>query len=442
MSRLLVCRHSRHQFFVSYTNVGFYTDCAGTFAINSPDDITKLNQCTTFDGNITVAATGVTNITLNGLKEVTGVMRVADSDAVLSMSSTTLESISTLTLYNLPNLSTLTLPTLANISKLEFQGLNSLKNCEIATGALTEDIKEISIINTALEEMDWLKWPIANALTIAANNNLTHFTFPYDKINAGSSYQLSVNQQLSDINFSQVTGIAGSLTVNGNRDRDLQFTNLESIDGYVRLDGPFSNISMPHLASINGALRAQSTVDILAFCNWLSVQDRLFGHYDCTANSTNPAPVVTSSVSKIPSNTAGATPSVATGDASSSNKQDISTGAIIGIAMGMVVLISVILTSLALLFFRRRAQKKKALQAQPAQSEDKKTHSSSTLGEELDASGIRYELGGGQTTHELYESRAATELEGNTSQELNCDKPFFRNQKPASESPIGRFELP
>jgi hypothetical protein len=373
-------------------------------------------------------------------------MRIADSDSVLSLSSSTLERISTLSLYNLPNLSTLRLPALGNITKLELQGLHSLKGCEIATQGLKHDIKEISIISTAIENLDWLKWPISTTLNIAVNNNLTNFSFPYNTINAGSSYQISGNQGMKNLDLSQLSGIAGSLAISGNKDRDLQFTKLETIDGYVKLDGPFANISMPHLMSINGALRAQSTVDILAFCNWLSVQDRLLGHYDCTANNTNPAPIVTSTASKTPLNTAEATSSVATSDTSNgSNKSDLSTGAIIGISMGMVILLSLILTSLALLFFRRRAQKKQAALAQQnAASADTKTHSTSTLGDELDASGVRYEMGGGLVTQELPEAKPRTELDGHTFQEMDNDseKAFFRQKKPASDSPVGTFELP
>ena len=110
----------------------------------------------------------------------------------------------------------------------------------------------------------------------------------------------------------------------------------------------------------------------------------------------------------------------------------------------MVVLISVILTTTALLFFRRRRQNKAARQAQQAAaiSDEKKTHSTSTLGEELDASGIRYELGEQATTHELPGAKPVTELDGQSLQELDCERPYFRDLKPAPGSPIGRFELP
>ncbi|KAF2631433.1 hypothetical protein BU25DRAFT_445579 [Macroventuria anomochaeta] len=425
-------------------SVGAAADCSGSFAINSSDDVTTLNQCTTFTGNVSVAGKGIEDITLDGLKTVTGTFNIADSDSVLSISSTTLESVSALILNNLPKLTTLTLPALTNFSKLDFTGLTSLKGCEIATGALKHDVNDISIINTALENMDWLKWPVATTLTIAANMKLTDFSFPYDKISAGSSYQISINTALTNLDVSQLTGIYGSLATNGNNDRSLNFDKLETIDGYARLSGPFSNITMPHLTSINGALRADSTVDILSFCNWLSVQDQLYGHYDCTANSTDPT--ISSTVSKYPSYTAGPAPSVATsgtsggGNNSKDNKSDLSTGAIIGIAVAMVVLISVILTTTALLFLRQRSRNK-AQQVAAAMPEETKTHSTSTLGEELDASGIRYELGGGNTTHELPGAGPVRELDSQSMQELDCEKPYFRDQKPAPDSPIGRFEL-
>ena len=348
----------------------------------------------------------------------------------------------TLRLSNLPNLTTLTLPALTNFTKLDFTGLTTLKGCEIATGSLKRDVSEVSIMNTALEKMDWLKWPVATTLTISTNKKLTDFSFPYDKISAGSSYQISMNKALTNLDFSQLSGIYGSLAINGNNDPSLNFDKLETIDGYVRLSGPFTNITMPQLTEINGALRAESTRDILSFCDWLSVQDRLFGHYDCTANTTSQ---VTSSA--VSSNTVEST-SLATGGTSSGGngsndkKSDLSTGAIIGIAVAMVVVVSIGLTSAALLFFRRRSRKRTQQAQEAAMVNNRKTHSTSTLGEELIASGIRYELGGEKTATELSGAAPAEELDGERLQELDCPKPYFRDHKPAPDSPLGRFELP
>lgn len=363
-----------------------------------------------------------------------------------------------MTLNNLPSLTTLALPVLTNFSKLGFEGLFALKECDIASGSLQQDVKEISIINTALEKMDWIKWPVATTLTIAANNNLTDFTLPYDTINSGSSYQFSVNQALTNLDFSNLSGIYGSLAVNGNNDPSLDFDKLETINGYVKLDGNFENITMPNLQAINGALNAESYVThgsgILAFCNWLSVQPRLYGHYDCTANNTAGLVLNSATVSHSPSSTAGPSPSPTTtiveaGDVIDSKKSDLSTGAIIGIAIGMVFLISFVLTASALLFFRRRARNKAQQAAAPPAAttadhvpDEKKTHSTSTIGEELDASGLRYELGEGSAVQELPGAKAVDELDGQSLQELDVEKPYFRDHKPAPESPIGRFELP
>ncbi|XPS74603.1 cell wall protein Ecm33 [Ascochyta lentis] len=425
-------------------SAGAAADCApssGTFAINSPDDVTTLNQCTTLTGNVSVTAKGIKDITLNGIKTVTGTVQVSDVEDVLSISSTTLESVSTLILYDLPQLTTLTLPALTNFSKLDFSGLAALESCEIATGALQGDVNDISIVNTALKTMDWLKWPVASTLIIAANKKLTSFKLPYDRIGAGSSYQISINSALSDLDFSQLTGIYGSLAVNGNNDPHLSFDRLQTIDGYVRLSGPYTNITMPSLTGINGALRAESTANMTNFCNWLSVQNRLFGHYDCTANNTNPS--TSSTASKAPTTTAftsvtttGTSGSNSTGE---NNKSDLSTGAIVGIAVAMVVVISVILTASALLFFHRRSLNK----AQAvAISDETKTHSTSTLGEGANASCISYELGGEKRAHELPGAGPIRELDGGSLQELDEGRPYFRNQKPAPASPMGRFELP
>lgn len=363
---------------------------------------------------------------------------------VLSISSTTLESVSALILNNLPKLKTLTLPTLTNFSKLDFTGLTALKGCEIATGALKSDVSEISIINTALETMDWLKWPVATTLTLAANMNLTSFILPYDRISAGSSYQISINTAMNNLDFSHLTGIYGSLAINGNHDSQLSFDKLETIDGYVRLSGGLTNITMPVLTGINGAIRAESTKNILDFCNWLSTQTRFLGHYDCTANDTSPA--ISSTASKSPATITESATSVATADTLDGNdkgnkiKSDLSTGAIVGIAVALVIVISLILTTSVLLCLRRRSRHK--AQAAASMPENRKTHSTSTLGEELDASGICYELGGGKTVGELPGAGLVRELGGESLQELDGERPFFRDQKPAPASPIERFELP
>ncbi|KAJ4311461.1 cell wall protein Ecm33 [Neodidymelliopsis sp. IMI 364377] len=420
-------------------------DCApssGTFTIQSADDVTFLNQCAIFTGNVTVAAKELEDITLNGLKTVTGTLQIIDVENVSSISSTTLQSASAIILKNLPKLSTLALPALTNFSRLDFTDLTALKSCDIAAGALIQDVNEINVLHTGLEKLDWLRWPVASQLTVAANGNLKEFKLPYNQINAGSTYQISINSVLSNLDFSQLSGIYGSLTVNGNSDTNLNFDKLETIDGYVRLQGPLKNLTMPVLNGINGALRAESTADILSFCNWLSTQNQLLGHYDCTANNTNP--VVSSTATKSPVNTAGPTSSTVATGGNEDSKSGISTGGIVGIAVAMVVAMSLVLTATALLFFRRRARNKaRAVATAVAISEQhKKTHSTSTLGEELDASGVRYELGGEKDEHELPGVDAVRELDSQSFQELDGGKPFFRDQKPATASPIGRFELP
>jgi hypothetical protein len=372
---------------------------------------------------------------------VTGTLQITNLGNVLSISSTTLQSVSALILNDLPKLSTLTLPALTNFSKLDFTGLTALKGCTIATGALTRDINEIIVVDTALETMDWLRWPVASQLNIAANTKLKEFKLPYDRISADSSYSISINPVLSNLDFSQLSGIYGSLTVNGNNDNQLNFDKLETIDGYVRLDGGFTNITMPALTGISGALRAESTADILKFCNWLSTQTRLLGHYDCTANNTNSITLSTSSKPSLttagPTSSSTNTNSLVENENSNIRKSTLSTPAIIGVAVTMVILISIILTTAALLFFRRRIRNK----AQ-APMPDNKTHSTSTLGKESDASGIHYELGAEKTAHELPGGGMVRELDGESLHELDVKKHFFRDQKPAPASPIGRFELP
>ena len=415
-------------------------DCApdsGTAVVATADDLDSIRQCSNFKGNISIADGALTDVNLDGVQEITGDLFIADAGALTSVSSTTLETISTLSLKNLTNLAVIRFPALNNITTLHLETLPKLDECVIATGLMVRDVYAVIVLNVGLDNLNWLTWPVTRSMTIAANYKLTQWTVPFSRISSGSTYAISVNSALEDLNLSRLTTIDGSLEISNNLGRNLTFQNLESINGYMRLAGAFKNITMPALKEINGAIRAESTKDgdIIAFCDWLTTKPQMQGHFDCTGNATNPAPI---SQTSAPT-TATPSPSVATNsdDQDSSPNTGLSTGAKVGIAVS--VLLAAVISSAATFWFFRRYTKSKFQDMKEA--EVAKRVSSSSNDYELDGGDARVEIGPALVRHELPEPEAREELEGEPVK-AQGGGPTSEKERESRQKDAEVFELP
>jgi hypothetical protein len=416
------------------------TDCApasGGLVVTTPGDLDAIRQCSSFSGNISITNGAFPDFNLDGIQAISGDLHIADSAALKSISSTTLEAVSTISFKNLTAVTSIDLPALNNITVLHLENMPKLQDCAIATGRMVRDVYAVVVIGVALSNLDWLTWPVSRTMNIAANYNLTRFTLPFTRISLGSSYAFSVNHALEDLNLSALTAIDGSLEINGNLDPSLTFQHLESINGYARLYGNYKNISMPALKEINGALRAEAAGDgnINSFCNWLSIKPRLQGHYDCTGNATNPAPITQTTVptTAIPS------PSVAPkmDDQDPSPSTGLSTGAKTGVAVA--VLLAALISSAATFWFFRRYTKSK-LRAMKEEN-DTKRMSTSSNDYELDGGDARVEIGPAVVRHELPESETREELPGESSKELHGG-PVSEKKKESRHKEAEVYELP
>jgi hypothetical protein len=416
------------------------TDCApasGDLVVTTPGDLDAIRQCSNFIGNISITNGAFPDFNLDGIQAISGELHIADSAALNSISSTTLEAVSILSFKNLTAVTSINLPALNNFTMLHLENMPKLQDCAIATGRMVHDVYAVVVIGVALTTLDWLTWPVARTMTIAANPHLTRFTLPFSRISSGSTYAFSVNHVLENLDLSALTAIDGSLEMNGNPARNLTFEHLESISGYVRLDGNFKNITMPALKEINGALRAEAAGDgdIIAFCNWLSIQPQLHGHYDCTGNSSNPAPISQTTVSTI----ATPSPSVATklDDQDPSPSTGLSTGVKIGIAVA--VLLAALISSAATFWFFRRYTKSK-LRAMKEENAPKRISTSSN-DYELDGGDSRVEIGPAVVRHELPEPETREELPGESSKEMDGG-PVSEKKKESRHEERDVFELP
>ncbi|KAH7138999.1 hypothetical protein B0J11DRAFT_32649 [Dendryphion nanum] len=383
-------------------------DCAPastSFTIKTAQDVADINTCPIFTGNIVVAADGPGEIALNGIQNITGNLDIENVAQLRSLSSNTIQSISSFTLNNLPRLSNLNFPTLNGFNSIKWYNLPQLEQCTVATGTLQGDVQEITIFNTAIKSLGWIKWPIGSQMNISSNARLTTVAIPYSKINTGSALTISNNTALESVDLSEITGIYGGLAILGNENiTSVLFAKLQTINGFVQLNGDFKNVSMPALTTISGALSVKSTANISPLCTDLQNKN-LQGHYDCTAN------VAKNSVSKtettLTTSVAVPTsqPQVASQEPARSNS--LPTGAKVGIAIGVIVVVVLGLTG-AFFFFRRRMRSSVQEISKPETGEMDSSNppveaytSNTAFPKELESRAARLELSIGRQRQEL-----------------------------------------
>ncbi|KAF2267863.1 hypothetical protein CC78DRAFT_541102 [Lojkania enalia] len=434
-------------------------DCAPasqSFTIKTPQNVSDINTCETFTGNIVVAADGPEEIALEGISTINGNLDIENVANLRSLSSKSLKAVSSFTLNNLPKLSELSFPALKNFTSLKWYNLPVLAGSAITAGLPGGEIQEITIVNTSIKSLDWLIWPVGGQLNISDNAKLEKFSIPYGTINAGSTLTFSNNTSLVNITISSVSGIYGALQISDTAISEILFDELETISGYVQLNGDFKNVSMPILRQINGALNVQSTGDISSLCNNLeqaASSQILRGHYECNANveksPVNPTLTATTTgipVSIIPSATKSPSPIP-------EPSGGLSEGVKIGISVAIAVVVTVLLVFLALLCFKRRIRAK----VQEIEKKPKPSDSSTDLTppdtidpappKELESPRIRVELASGRQAQELDARERVKEMEAahGTSELDSPITPISRAGSwwtIASDGPLIRHELP
>ncbi|ORY17843.1 hypothetical protein BCR34DRAFT_10185 [Clohesyomyces aquaticus] len=434
-------------------------DCApasGSFTIRTSADVATLAKCTLFTGNIVVAADGPAIIDLDGITAIDGNLDIENVANLFSLSAGSLARVQSLTLMNLPKLSNLTFAALSNFSSLQWNNLPALEFSSML-GRVNSEIQEIEIANTSLKTLSWIVWPVGT-LNITRNPKLKTFDIPYASINTASSLIFTDNDALESITFPDITGIYGGLQIADNANlSSLAFPNVETIGGYVQLSGAFNNISMPAMNTVNGALNVESTGDITALCNALQAKNSLKGHYDCAANvqKNSASPTTTNGAFPSSAPTASST-TISSPTASAETNSSLSTGARVGIAIGVTALI-IVLTVAVLFFYLGRRQRSKIQEITPKSETTEFDDSDGTATpKELESPYTRLELGTGNkaNTHEL-PGYVPQEMEaGHGSSELDLSArvmglglgtpgtPVSPAESWRSDRPLIRHELP
>lgn len=215
-----------------------------------------------------------------GTDGVTTVESVRISDTVLSsLDGLNMASVGTFSIDNnafLTNWET----RLTNITKKLSVADNS-DELEVSFPRLT-DARDIDVRGVKSLSVPLLK-ELTGSFLLTENDGLESFIAP-NLTKTGESVSLRNNDKLSNVSFPVLERTGGSLTVQNNQELvDIDgFPELERVDGSVTMRGNFTDIELPSLSDVQGALDIQSTEDIEEACKaFKDLGKRIQGKFDC-----------------------------------------------------------------------------------------------------------------------------------------------------------------
>lgn len=285
-------------------------------------------------------------------------LEVDSIESIRSISSQSLESVDNIRLSTLPNIVYLNFSALSVLEEVWLDNLPIIENCSLGMGPRTK----ASILNTGLQKIDWLKWPITTTLNITGNTNLDSLSLPWDIISANVT--MRNNAVLRNMSASGVNSVTGSFMIRGSDEME-EFTleNLETVDGELNLSGAFTNISMPVLKSVKGILKLESSRNISKICNGLA-QEKLKGQLECKTDSRKEYP---DGPTSEPFNKTSDNPAQSSGSSPKDQQQPAETDMALGAKIGVILasLILAIFVFVGVFFFVRARIRGKVMEIVP-----------------------------------------------------------------------------
>src|SRR2546430_2668497 len=99
-----------------------------TVTISAPADATQLSDCSTVSGSVVINPQAADTVEINGPKTIKGDLICVDNGLLVTLSSSTINSIGgTFTLRNATGLTTLSMTTLQSVNRIDWQSLSRLE---------------------------------------------------------------------------------------------------------------------------------------------------------------------------------------------------------------------------------------------------------------------------------------------------------------------------
>lgn len=304
-----------------------------TFTISTAAQATALADCETVSGSILIPESSDNTLDLSGPTSIDGDLTVKNNHNIITLSSTSLESITgAFTLQNTTLLSTLSMTSLTSVGSINWMSLNALNELTFTSAVSSADSvvisdtflqnldgidletvgtmninnnKRLTKFDTALKSVSTLLSLQANGVSLSVSMpnlvwiaemtlaNVTEFSAPSLEVVNGSArfdsnYFQSFsapnmtstetgdisfinNGELTNISFPSLTTIGGGLTIVNNTllEELNDFPVLKEVGGAVKLGGNFSSVQFPKLGDVKGTFELSSTGDIEDSCTTL-----------------------------------------------------------------------------------------------------------------------------------------------------------------------------
>ncbi|KAI8994746.1 hypothetical protein BDB01DRAFT_736596 [Pilobolus umbonatus] len=298
-------------------------ECEKSIKVVTQGDLDAIKGCKSFRGAITVDSTGITNLNLEGVEQLTGDLLMMNNFNLLSFSAPHLKSVNgQVKIENHTHLNKLDLPQLTQVRDLNLSVLPALENIDFPAGL--SQISSLVIKDTRAPNVRGFRPSTIESFSLSSNNYMTSFDFSSVKestrdivilgnnpsftfeapnlvslrmanfFNLGGIDMPALVDVRSDISFHEndftslhldaVETVGGTMTIaNNNRLTETSFkglqriigalavgnnTQLTTIDGFpklaeihgvVDLAGSFDEYKLPSLQDVRGGMRLQTT---------------------------------------------------------------------------------------------------------------------------------------------------------------------------------------
>lgn len=251
--------------------------CSGTATIFTSEEATALADCGTYDGDVTVRSLEGA-ISFNGLEQITGDLSASVVNDMTSLSSDSLQTVGgRLTFQYADLLASLSLPSLRNVGTLSLQNLPNLTSID-AGDAGFNNVTSITVRNTALGDLSWLRSSRIDELRIEANPNLTDVTVA--GLSVAESYITVENNSPVSVSFPDLV-LAYNVSIQGcnavslpllgqvNRSISLIDNSVETLElpSLLEVGGDFMLWNNSALSSVSVPLLANVSNDIVVSHN-------------------------------------------------------------------------------------------------------------------------------------------------------------------------------
>lgn len=235
-------------------------------------------SCDVVDGDVIVDSDVAGDLVFNGVKQIKGDLIVNNASGIVSISSTSINSISgNFTLENLEFLSRLEMSSLKSVGSISLIKLTQLDNLNFGTEGVTK-VTSIQVTDTFISDLSGLS--VATVENFRIDNNRKMTSFRSDLVNItgqliissnGNNMEIEMNQLelASEIQISNVKSftapklekVSQSIKFDNNRElTSFVATNLTEIGDDLSFlnNKKLSNISMPALETVSGGFTIQN----------------------------------------------------------------------------------------------------------------------------------------------------------------------------------------